>query len=243
MEVGDMIDVSICMPFYERLEELDRTLDSFKKCGYFDEGYPFKVELSICDDGSVENPVTYEWLKEKVGEVFILHNSPEKPYWANPCVPLNIAVKQSSGRYILLQGPETVHRVPIIKAMVDLIERENDTVLCPAKDTKVKTWQGWRLHPVHQPKKFWFCQMLHRDLWEDAGGMDERFRKGWGGFDDDALVIRLDQARAVWHWLPDEYHVIHHWTGPLNKSLRRTLPEIKRVSNRKVFEEHYGKAR
>ena len=139
-------DVSICMPYYERLDKLHRTVMGFKNLGYFDGD--LKVELSICDDGSKDEPLTIEHL-EDWGIPFILSHLPVKNEWMNPCIPFNKAVNQSTGGYILLQDPETVHRVPILRSMINAIPLPIHTVLCPTK----KEWRDGKLKEEQIPMK------------------------------------------------------------------------------------------
>jgi GT2 family glycosyltransferase len=69
-----------------------------------------------------------------------------------------------------------------------------------------KAGQGGRL-PMPPGSGFHFCAMLHRSLWERAGGFDEAYRAGQGCEDNDwlwrlhaagALFILRDDL-VVWH--------------------------------------------
>lgn len=188
-----MYEVAICMPYYERLERLRQTLSSFEDAGYYDEN----IGVSIVDDGSIEEPVPKEIADHPNITVSYL---PQKNGWKNPCVPLNLSVKQVESKVVLLQSPETYHPESIIPKMKMLLETPQEVVLSQVQVVGQKGME-WYAHPEHRPLKYWFCCMLYRWFYDSIGGFDEGYREGQG-FDDDDFVLRLDQAGAEWVWAP-----------------------------------------
>lgn len=97
-----MKKVSIILPYYNRLDHLVTTLESFE---YF---YQNKnLEIVIVDDGSDENNrlehivITYD-LNIRLIRL-------ENKNGINPCYPYNVGVRESSGDIIILSSPETFH--------------------------------------------------------------------------------------------------------------------------------------
>ncbi|MHC4621509.1 MAG: glycosyltransferase family 2 protein [Planctomycetota bacterium] len=230
--------IDICMPYFQRLAALEETIISFIEHGYFaDPG--LEVRLSICDDGSISEPVLDTWVEGLIGgdDIHIVSYLPQKDHYLNPCLPLNRAVARGWGDYILIQSPEVRHDTNLLEPMARVLsDNPKAVVLAPVKEAAPRnSAKGWVVHPVHRPKKYWFCQMMRRDLWEAAGGMDERFRNG-RGWDDNTLVARLERAGAKWHWLnPDEYWATHT-AIPGKKEAMKTSED----KNRALFLELYG---
>jgi glycosyltransferase involved in cell wall biosynthesis len=192
--------ISLCMPYYSRQEALDRSLRSLRV------HYPaLEFEIVICDDGS---PVTVYapgcWVVRL----------PRKGHALNPCVPMNRAVADARGDILVLTGPEIEHRAPVLGAMVaDL--GPNDYVIAACRDTagpwlcasSVRGGEDGR-GAMPAGSGFHFCAMLHRALFERAGGFDEDYREGQA-FDDNDWLFRLERAGARFR-LRDDLVVWHH---------------------------------
>ena len=89
--------ISVCMPYWERPAELERSLVAYKKVY----GETMDLEFSICDDGSTHKPVVPRHDKR-----FIVTTLPRKLRAMNPCVPINRAVRASTGDVIVLTNPK-----------------------------------------------------------------------------------------------------------------------------------------
>lgn len=216
-----MADVSICIPYFERMEFLVVAVGSFKKMGYFDKDYPLKVEVSICDDGSTKEPVPKGW---DVGIPMKVSYLPKKTKWKNPCLPRNIAVRQTDSPLVIITCAEIRHRNPIIEKMAALVKHKEDTIL-PLVKAEGNTKFEWHSHPEHRTAKYCFCQMMTREFFEEVGGFSEEYRCG-AGYDDNDFEQKLTRANANWKWAMD-CMVIHPSTigvyempsGELNKRL------------------------
>jgi hypothetical protein len=192
--------ISICMPYWQRQRELDRSLGAYRRV-YEDRA----LEISIADDGSPE-PV--------VAPGCIVTQLPAKTMGLNPCVPINAAVRASTGSVVVLTNPEIEHREDVLTGMLALLEGPDDYVTVPCRDSKgmwlagpqVDYTKNGRL-PVPAGAHFHFCAMLHRELFERAGGFDEGYRHGRSCEDNDwlwrlhAVGARFRTAPGVvWHY-------------------------------------------
>ena len=193
-----MSHISICIPYFDRAEVFNRTIKSFLDAGYWDK-CPLEIELSIVDDGSTKEPISsVEMLKEVPPRRVVISVLPEKTEWRNPCVPLNKAVRQSSSHVILLQSPEIFHEGAILIKMAEKMKVYNDIIL-----SLVKSDKGiWYEHPKHNPRKFWFCQLMSKKLFREIDGLNELYRDG-GAFEDRDFSRRLTEAGANWMWAED----------------------------------------
>lgn len=196
--------ISICMPYFNRRELLSRTLASFDRL--YDD-----IEVSICDDGSKEAPLA---------PGCIVTTLERKDHALNPCVPINTAVNASHGDIIVLTNPENEHRDDVLSPMLEELNRIGPdgyvTASCKNPDGR------WLAHstiegatplrgPMPDGAQFHFCAMLHRELWDRAGGFDEDYRPGQA-FDDNDWLWRLEAAGAQFSHL-DSCIVYHTPTG------------------------------
>lgn len=192
--------VSVCMPYWCRQRELDRSLAAYKRLyGGLD------LEIVVCDDGSPE-PV------RAPGCTVV--RLPAKTIGLNPCVPINAAVRASSGEVVVLTNPEIEHRADVLGGMLALLEEPADYVTVACRDVgglwlagpQVDYSRNGRL-PVPAGAHFHFCAALRRELFDRVGGFDEAYRHGRSCEDNDWLWS-LEAAGArfrlapgtVWHY-------------------------------------------
>lgn len=180
--------------------------------------YPdLDIEFSICDDGS--SPP----LVDKDVRLITL---PHKVAAKNPCVPINLAVRNCTRDMIVLTNPETVHRERVLDQMLDAWTGPNDYVIAGCRDTTHSEWyagegrsmKGAIAAPgIH----YHFCVLFHRDLFERIGGFDEDYRDGHC-YDDNDWTWRLYAAGdvnvkyvpgVVWH--VRRIMQRSQWQGPL----------------------------
>ena len=175
------------MPYYQRQATLDKSLEAYWRL-YGD------IEISICDDGSPD-PV--------LAPGCIVYSLPKKDYPLNPCVPINIAVRQSTGDVVVITNPEILHETPVLFRMQRLLETDMDYVTASCWDRDRKDWlAGPRTQygakgrePVPPGGHFHFCAMMKRSLFEKAGGFDTDYRRG-RGCDDNDWLWRLHSVGA-----------------------------------------------
>jgi hypothetical protein len=194
--------ISVCMPYWARQAELDRSLAAYARV------YPaLPLQFSICDDGSPE-PVNAPGC--------VVTRLPSKRIGLNPCVPLNAAVRASSSDVIVLTNPEIEHREDVLSAMYAMLESRDDYVTVACRDVsgmwlagpEVDYSKNGRL-PVPPGSHFHFCAMLTRELFERVGGFDEGYRNG-RSCDDNDWLWSLEAAGARFKLAPGT--VWHHKT-------------------------------
>lgn len=209
--------ISICMPYWQRQRELDRSLAAYRRIyGHLD------VEISICDDGS---PVPV------LADGCVVTRLPAKKIGLNPCVPMNAAVRASSGDVIVLTNPEVEHREDVLTGMLSMLEHPDDYVTVACRDVSGMWIAGPEVNyafangrmPVPEGAHFHFCAMLTRELFERVGGFDEEYRFG-RSLEDNDWLWSLDAAGArfklapgmVWH-----YRTPHAYAGSHPANLDR----------------------
>ena len=94
--------VTICMPYYERMERLETSLMSFKEQGYFSTDYPASVAVIVIDDGSMREPLDKSWNDKitSVGIPIYVARLPPKAEWKCSTEPMNAAVFIAQSEYI-----------------------------------------------------------------------------------------------------------------------------------------------
>jgi hypothetical protein len=183
--------------------------------------YPdLDLEFSICDDGSMAP------LEPQPG--WKVTRLPFHLKALNPCVPINVAVRQASSEIIVLTNPEVEHREPVLQKMLLALESPMSYVTAGCIETTTggriagegtPYGRGGRL-PIPPDTDVHFCAMFCRELFDLVGGFDERYREGLGCEDNDWLW-KLYQADAGFKRVPvDVYHTRtpHRWTGTLEKN-------------------------
>lgn len=189
--------ISLIWPYWERQAVADQS------CGLLAQHYAgMSIELIVADDG---NRVPYQApaMPFPVRVVTL----PRKDIALNPCVPINAGVRAASGDVLVLTNPEILHRKPILQAMrAELGASRAKYVQAAVIHHKAPGVSRWHSHStvagkvesgIRMPKGacYHFCAMLHRDLFDAAGGFDEDYRHG-AGYDDPDFVLRLQRAGA-----------------------------------------------
>lgn len=188
--------LSLVWPYWDRQAVADRSCALMAK-HYAD----LDMELIVVDDG---NAVPYR-APEMPFPVRVVR-LPVKSLPLDPCVPLNRGVGAAQGDIIAISGPEMMHTNPILEQMFDeLGDDEKKYVLAAVWYADAKRWHchssykrsdngdvGSMLPPGAD---YHFMTMLHRSLWDAAGGFDEDYRQG-AGYDDPDFVLRLHRAGA-----------------------------------------------
>lgn len=180
--------VSVVMPYWQRQGALTQNLRRYREL------YPdFPLEIIVVDDGSPE-PAEIEG-----GFPWPVHliRLPAKTEPKDSVTPLNIGAQFARGEYLLLTGPEIIHRAPLIGGLVDEI-RGADRL----SHVSPSVWGGswWYCHPTLMPDDakvgrapspkgaaLHFCALLSRSLFWAVDGFDERYRDGAGYSDNDFL--------------------------------------------------------
>lgn len=185
-----MKPLSIAMPYFNRHGQLAQSRMMYDKT------YPdLDIEYSICDDGSTPPLVDTQDPKVRLTRL------PEKRTAKNPCVPINIAVRNCTREMIVLTNPETEHHTRVLDQMLNAWKGLNDYVMAGCRDTLHGDWysgDGRSMKGCLAPPRFHyhFCVLFHRELFERIGGFDEDYREGHG-YDDNDWLWRLHAAGDV----------------------------------------------
>jgi GT2 family glycosyltransferase len=219
------------MPYWQRQRVLSDNLAKYRDL------YPHDgIEIVIVDDGSPEPPVIdgpFPW-------PVTVERLADKDHALNPCTAFNTGVARARGDYIVLTNPEVRHREPILGEM-----RTRARDIGRHAYVAAACWSGehnwWfchsRLMPHHAKvgrapsppgSGLHFCAMLHRSLYEKAGGFDEDYRDGQG-YEDNDFLWRLARAEAEFAIFDDL--VTDHLPCPRSK-----WPAGGAARNRTIFE-------
>lgn len=218
-----MRPVSICMPYWNRPRELARSRLAYDKL------YPdLDLEYSICDDGSAVPLVETQDPKVR------LKTLPTHLNALNPCVPLNVCIRNATRDLIVLTNPEIEHRERVLDKMIEAWKGPNDYIMTGCRDTTAGDWYagpeaprapiGGR-QPIPPGTELHFCVLFHRSLFDRVGGFDEAYRKLPGCDDNDWLWSLYALGDVNFKYVPGV--VWHHrtarsrWTGSLSESAAR----------------------
>ncbi len=178
--------VSVLLPFWRRQEVLTKNLQRYKEL------YPdFPLEIIVIDDGSPEPAVIegeFPWPVHLI-------RLPAKTTPKDSVVPLNIGAQFARGEYLLLTGPEIIHRAPLLDELVKTARKNDLAHVSPA------VWGGWwychstdmppdavvKRAPTPKGAALHFCAMLKRKMFWSVGGFDQNYRDGAGYSDNDFL--------------------------------------------------------
>lgn len=188
--------ISLVWSYWQRQAVADRSCELLAKhyaC--------LDLELIVVDDGNAE-PYRAPSMPFPVRVIRL----PAKSGPLNPCVPLNRGVAEAQGDVIAISGPEMMHTKPILNQMrQELGDDEKKYVLAAVWYAEKKRWhchssykrsdQGDVGSMLPPGADYYFMTMLHRSLWDAAGGFDEDYRPG-AGYDDPDFVLRLHRAGA-----------------------------------------------
>lgn len=111
-----MVKVSIVMAYYNRLDQIQTTLDSINNSVMKDD-----IEVIIVDDAS-DDAQLLKLLIYKYGfHIKLCTIKKSDKSWINPCIPYNIGFQHASGDIIIIQNPEICHIGDVVKYISDNI--------------------------------------------------------------------------------------------------------------------------
>jgi len=204
---------AIVMTFLNRQEQLNKTLESFKK---YD---PKEFFVVIVDDCSREKIV----LPELSFEVTKLRMENKTWVMGDPAwnTGLSYALKKNPD-IIIIQNAECWHNGDILSYAKGVTAENYITFGCYSQaqgeepgsviNPRGATFDGesaWYNHPVYRPKAYHFCAAITADNMRKINGFDERFCYGVG-FDDDYLLHQI-RCLGLKVEITTEPFVVHQW--------------------------------
>lgn len=225
--------ISLVLPYWDRQAVADR---AFVRLAALYAG--LDLEVIVVDDGNAVPYVPPSGMPFPVEVVRL----PLKDGPLNSSVPINRGVAAASGEFIAISGPEMLHWGPHLLALREEIAGAPTTyACCAAWHPEGKTWHahssmtGRIVHGIQLPANahYYFLAMLHRSLWDAAGGIDEDYRDGIG-YEDADFLLRLERAGARFV-MRDDLIVEHVRTGA-----RTAWPKAMRGLNMGIFMRKWG---
>lgn len=218
--------VIIVMPYYDRQQQLTKTLLSFNQSAHKN------FEVVIVDDCSpvdivlpeLRYPVTIKKLSNKL--------------WHNPDPVYNTGFKialDKGADVIISQNPECYHVGDIISfvsrmdnfhyitfSCFSLSQKSTECGVVPLNNKKA-TKDGedaWYNHPIYRPVAYEFCAALTAENIQRLNGYDERMMMGWG-YSDNYFLARTKLLGLKTEIIAEPY-VVHQWhySGVANKDRR-----------------------
>ena len=111
--------ISVVMTYFNRREQLVRTLHSISNSSRKSEAEILIVDDCSSEDQRIEDLEGYRGLDVKV-----IRLEPEDSWWKNPCIPYNLAFNQVKGDIVLIQNSETMHMGDLIRHALDYTRDE-----------------------------------------------------------------------------------------------------------------------
>ena len=174
-----MYDVTMVMPYWRRSEVLLSTLESIEE----QYGASGLLKVIVVDDGSHDVcPPKYSWLE------FI--QLPKKDVVKNPCVPLNIGLKEVKTKFTCITNPETCTLDPILFDLVELAnDLPEDAYLLPG--VYCSGQKKWLQHHLYENAGLHFYSFCRTSLIEKVNFFDEVYRDG-ASWEDNDFVRKLE---------------------------------------------------
>jgi hypothetical protein len=201
--------ISLILPYWDRQAAADKALALIAK-NYAD----MPLQVVVIDDGNAE-PFRLPQLPLSL----ICKRLPKKDEPKSPVTCWNEGVALAQGDIIVLSCIEVLHEEPVLAQMAAELERmgPDGYVLAAAWCPELSEWhchsRGRSEYAPELPGGFGraFCGMMHRSLYEAAGGFDEDYRDG-AGYEDIDFAYRMIHAGAKVK-IRDDLVVIHPKSG------------------------------
>lgn len=231
------IKYSIIMPYYMRIPQAHKTLQTFVELYKKRDDY----EVIIVED--FKNVIS--GLQSKRLEVLVglfskdinikLFQYPSLTY--NCSALINYGAKKASGEYLILTSPECRHITNILKGFDEEIERDNGNkyIVCACEHVNFSGQHiSWYQHSRNNNNNLHFCSMISKENFFNIGGFDSRYYMGKGYDDNDFLrTIVVNKITIINR---DDLIVQHlkHYKDSGVFIARKTL------RNKKLYEEKWG---
>ena len=110
-------DLSIAIAYHNRKPLFMKTLEVLDK-------YETKnFEVVVVDDASEEEHRLEDILNNFSFDINLIRIDPEEKAYINPCVPFNIAFRNSRADKIIIQNPECIHVGPVLTVAKEITKK------------------------------------------------------------------------------------------------------------------------
>jgi len=213
-------NVAIIMPYFDRQELLNNTLQSINNFGVKD------ITVVVVDDNSPKAVTIPEGLHFKTKILTI-----RDKYWRNPEPSYNKGIDwvihQTDCEKIILQNPECYHEGDVITYTKENLTKDNYLTFACRSLNKKGHFDRWYNHSVHRPVALEFCAAIHRENLIALNGYDERLSFGIG-YGDDYLLYRI-KLMGLKVEIVDSVEVVHQWHPVVVQDNRKKLLEANKL--------------
>jgi GT2 family glycosyltransferase len=192
-------EVSIVITAHNRADLLAETLNTFAT-----QNVAPLYEVIVVDDGNDHTDCVCEaWGISK----YFKTNRPPTQHYSNPSLPNNIGIKKAFGDLLIIQNAECRHEGPVIKQFLERTKPGTAVFAAVEALTPQGNHQMWYTHSSN-PRPFFFCGAIHRDLLAGIRGFDEDYL--FYGYDDNDMADRLKRM-GIKFIFDDSITVKHQW--------------------------------
>ena len=197
---------SIVITTFNRNPQLARTLASIR-------GQRFEGEIIVVDDGNLSHGhPSAQLVCDHFGAKRIALRRPASLQFRNPSYPNNVGIRAATGSILILQNAECEHIDPktIEKLTVPVIADPSVVTFARVVAMQQDGSQGMLYCGYENPRPYFFCGAIRRQVLLDLRGFDEDFTGA--GYDDDDLADRLGASGAKFQFTNAK--VSHQWHSP-----------------------------
>jgi len=225
---------SIIMPYYDRIEQLRNTLESFVRL--YSDRDDFQVVIVLDNKLTVGMERQYYSLTSEYNEhlqISTIWSSGQNVY--NPATAFNEGADWASGEILILTSPECQHEINILAGLDIEFEKTKDVyVVCACKAlTHTGKMKMWYQHSEHRNAQYHFCTALSAENYNKVGGFNEEYTSGYG-YDDNSFRDRIKRA-GIPFINRDDLLTIHQWHEKIRPENWREL--LKR--NKLLYESEF----
>jgi len=229
---------SILFPYYNRIDQLSNTFESFIKWYSDRDDY----EVVIIEDQKQNDDMHFRLillidLYKDCIPIKLIRTKAKVSF--SPSTAFNEGFDVSEGDFIIVSNPECLHETDILKGMDQIFDEDPDKyVVCSCKSLdqngEMKTWYH---HITHKDTKYHFCCGISKKNYAKIGGFDERYTVGYG-YDDNSFRDSVLRAKLEFIDKGDMV-VCHQWHQKLRPMAYRSL--LKR--NKDLYQMELNKLR
>jgi N-terminal domain of galactosyltransferase len=181
----DNFDLSIVMPFYKKLEEFKYTLP--KNAVYFERN-GIEVIIVVDENESVDELIhlvnQYPFINWRIIKNDTYHD------WRNPTKTINVGIRHSEKKYILVVGPDSEMYGDLIYQLRYYATHHENSFFVGRVAFCDYTYEVNDDTVQNLPFLYYGSILAKREFFEQVRGYDESFN-AWGG-DDDNIRARLN---------------------------------------------------